>query len=843
MTERYQFHEKIGQGGLGEVYRATDLQLKREVAIKRLVPLTDEETAKSYGGVSSSNLLSEATTLSALQHPNIVTVYDVGMDSDGCFVVMELLRGENFEKTVERGALNENDFQRFVLQTMEGLVAAHHAGIVHRDLKPSNLMVNWLPSGKFQIKILDFGLAKFSNQPTVQTTDHGDGILGSIYFMAPEQFERVELDERTDLYSMGAIYHYCLTGKYPFNGSNGPEVMAAHLQSRVKPIGEIRTDLPDWMSDWIMWLINRNPKNRPQTSRQALDMFNKQLQANTISEDKALVSPSIVPQKKLAVNPSQGMASAPVISENSITQPSVPLEHSNVHLQGTENLERPDPDLEGDERKKLPVPLWVLITVPIFLIVLLFIVIERSGKKKILDQRNALILSLNEAEDPEGNRTIVQEFITFMKAQPDTEKGRNNLSAAITTLMRLRGDEVDSEIVSQLSALSGGEVRIKAGLIGVITDRGYADGVPVLMKQIEDENSDVSDAAIYAVGELGDESSLAALLSELETSAGKKGDALESSIVRISLKNPDIENRNKEIRRVLIEEGPIEEHRQRILRILGYLGGKSAWDDLKIILNGDDQEARKAVLQSLGSWPNGDPLETLNNLIKNENDNIIRAMALRAYTPLLSAPSYLSDEMKTEDIKELFEIDSSRSDKRNLIGVLALLATEEAQQFAESLADQSDSLVASYGDLASKRISENLSKVFTVKKDLNVLKSNEALIFGEGAFEVDATDGAVKGWSNPQYYLVWPINVPESGTYAISVNVATPSGGGGEFEVVLAGGRGVARTPKGDQFTDVQVGTFEIKDPGTYRVIISGINLDQKSGQLMYLRSVTLKGN
>ncbi|MBA73280.1 MAG: hypothetical protein CMO73_11455, partial [Verrucomicrobiales bacterium] len=165
------------------------------------------------------------------------------------------------------------------------------------------------------------------------------------------------------------------------------------------------------------------------------------------------------------------------------------------------------------------------------------------------------------------------------------------------------------------------------------------------------------------------------------------------------------------------------------------------------------------------------------------------------------------------------------------------------QQFAESLADQSDSLVASYGDLASKRISENLSKVFTVKKDLNVLKSNEALIFGEGAFEVDATDGAVKGWSNPQYYLVWPINVPESGTYAISVNVATPSGGGGEFEVVLAGGREVARTPKGDQFTDVQVGTFEIKDPGTYRVIISGINLDQKSGQLMYLRSVTLKGN
>ena len=258
-------------------------------------------------------------------------------------------------------------------------------------------------------------------------------------------------------------------------------------------------------------------------------------------------------------------------------------------------------------------------------------------------------------------------------------------------------------------------------------------------------------------------------------------------------------------------------------------------------MNGNDQEARKAVLQSLGSWPNGDPLETLNNLIKNEKDNIIKAMALRAYTPLLSAPSYVSDEKKTESIKELYEIGSSRNDKRNLIGVLALLATDEAQQFAETLAAKDDNLVASYGDLAYKRISENLSKVSTIKEDLNVLRSSKSLIFGEGAFEFDATDGAVKGWSNAQYYLVWPVNFPESGSYDISVNAAIPSGGGGEFEVVLAGGRGTARTAKNDGYADIPVGTFEVKDPGTYRVIISGITIDQKSGQLMNLRSVSLK--
>ena len=148
MSERYQIKEKIGQGGLGAVYRAVDSQLKREVALKRLLPPEDSESSQMSSD-ATEQLFKEATTLSALQHPNIVTVYDVGKDEQGAFVVMEFLKGETFDKTVERGALTEKDFHNVVLQTMEALSAAHHAGVVHRDLKPSNLMVNWLPSGKF----------------------------------------------------------------------------------------------------------------------------------------------------------------------------------------------------------------------------------------------------------------------------------------------------------------------------------------------------------------------------------------------------------------------------------------------------------------------------------------------------------------------------------------------------------------------------------------------------------------------------------------------------------------------------------------------------------------------
>ena len=147
MKGRYEIHERIGQGGLGAVYRATDKQLNREVAIKRLLPIENQD--KMYGGSSQNKLINEARTLSSLQHPNIVTVYDVGVDNEGAFVVMELIKGEAFDLTVERGALTKDDFNAFVAQTMEALLVAHDKGIIHRDLKPSNLMVSWLPTGKF----------------------------------------------------------------------------------------------------------------------------------------------------------------------------------------------------------------------------------------------------------------------------------------------------------------------------------------------------------------------------------------------------------------------------------------------------------------------------------------------------------------------------------------------------------------------------------------------------------------------------------------------------------------------------------------------------------------------
>ncbi len=267
--ERYEIREKLGQGGVGVVYKALDTQLNREVAIKRVLADGGYESQDE----ATTQLLKEATALSSVQHPHIVTVYDAGVDNDGPYVVMELIHGKTLDEMVERGTLTWDDLREIALQSQEALIAAQDLDLVHRDLKPSNLMVCWLPSGKFQVKIVDFGLAKFSATPSLQTIDHGDAVFGSIFFMAPEQFERIPLDKCTDMYALGCLFYFALTGVYPFNGETAAAVMASHLQHHVTPLHELRPDIPQWGADWIMWHIERNMDDRPADARTALERF------------------------------------------------------------------------------------------------------------------------------------------------------------------------------------------------------------------------------------------------------------------------------------------------------------------------------------------------------------------------------------------------------------------------------------------------------------------------------------------------------------------------------------------------------------------------------------------
>ena len=270
MEDRYEIRGKIGQGGLGAVYRGYDTRMNREVAIKR-ISVTQGNAALQEE--STRQLIKEAGALASLQHPHIVTVYDVGSDDDGPYVVMELISGETLDEIIERAPLTWQDFRELAIQTQEALIAAQELSLIHSDIKPSNLMLTWLPSGKFQIKIVDFGLATLTQSQSQETLDEIEAVFGSIYFMAPEQFERIPLDSRTDIYAMACVYYQALTRTYPFKGETAHDVMVAHLHHQVIPIQDVRADIPIWACDWIMWMLNRLPGDRPESAREALQVF------------------------------------------------------------------------------------------------------------------------------------------------------------------------------------------------------------------------------------------------------------------------------------------------------------------------------------------------------------------------------------------------------------------------------------------------------------------------------------------------------------------------------------------------------------------------------------------
>lgn len=254
---------------MSAVYRAYDTVMGREVALKRLLPIEETNLNETAG----ESLAREAAALARFSHANVVTVFAFEEDAEGPFVVMELVEGEDLHSIMKSGALSWEDFRDVAGQCLEPLVAAGELNLLHRDIKPGNIMLTVTASGRFLVKLLDFGLAKFSQQPSLQTLDQRGSFLGSIDFIAPEQLELRPLDQRTDLYSLGCVFYYMLVQESPFTGGNPAETSMNHIKHRCQHIGERRTDLPPLVADWLMRLISRDPEDRPRDARDALRQF------------------------------------------------------------------------------------------------------------------------------------------------------------------------------------------------------------------------------------------------------------------------------------------------------------------------------------------------------------------------------------------------------------------------------------------------------------------------------------------------------------------------------------------------------------------------------------------
>ncbi len=248
------FHilEKLGEGGMGVVYKAEDTHLKRTVALKFLPPeLTRDEEAKG-------RFIREAQAASALDHHNICNVHEIDVTPEGqIFIVMAHYEGETLKKRVERGPLPMDEAIELAIQAGSGLAKAHEAGMVHRDIKPANIMV----TGEGEAKILDFGLAKLARQSKltkVGTT------LGTFAYMSPEQTRGEEVDHRTDIWSLGVVLYEMITGQSPFKGEYENAVVYSILNTHQAPMAGLRTGVPTELERIVEKALAKNPAERYQ---------------------------------------------------------------------------------------------------------------------------------------------------------------------------------------------------------------------------------------------------------------------------------------------------------------------------------------------------------------------------------------------------------------------------------------------------------------------------------------------------------------------------------------------------------------------------------------------------
>jgi len=280
----YQLVEKIGAGCMGEVYRAQDRHLVRDVAIKVLRPgtITDESARKDFR--------KEALILSKLNHPNVATIHDFDTQQNVDFLVMEYIPGITLSDRVSKGPLQEKDILNLGVQLAEGLSAAHECGVIHRDLKPGNLRL----TGLERLKILDFGLAKLTlpvtNSTPTESLGEKNQIVGTLPYMSPEQLRSDQIDARTDIHAAGAVLYEMATGRRPFSEIESSQLIGAILHRPPSRPSLQNPDLSQELERIITKCLEKEPENRYQSAKElAVDL--RRLARDRYSAPLSLDSP------------------------------------------------------------------------------------------------------------------------------------------------------------------------------------------------------------------------------------------------------------------------------------------------------------------------------------------------------------------------------------------------------------------------------------------------------------------------------------------------------------------------------------------------------------------------
>ncbi len=251
---RYEITEVLGTGGKGLVFRGHDTAIERDVAIKVLT-----ETLSS-DEIERTRFLSGAKSAGKFNHANTVTIHEAAHEDSISYLVMEIVSGGSANDYLEsNGAYSIGDATRMAIEASKGLAAAHHEGLIHRDINPANLLL----TEDGTVKVSDFRLAKQTSSPSSQKLTLVGQVIGTPHYMSPEQCDANEVDERSDIYSLGATYYSLLTGKRPYEeAKNDFQVMLAHMQADPPNPTEVNPDVPDACAQVIEQAMATEPDER-----------------------------------------------------------------------------------------------------------------------------------------------------------------------------------------------------------------------------------------------------------------------------------------------------------------------------------------------------------------------------------------------------------------------------------------------------------------------------------------------------------------------------------------------------------------------------------------------------
>ncbi|MFC1628861.1 serine/threonine-protein kinase, partial [Gemmatimonadota bacterium] len=288
---QYQVIDKIGEGGMGAVYKAEDTTLHRLVALKTLAhSLSEDSEAKE-------RFVREAQAASALNHPNITTVFELVQDTedDTQLICMEYVEGKTIRDMVETGTVSVRKAIDIIMQAAEALEAAHNKGILHRDVKSANIMI----SMEGRVKVLDFGLAHLESRSQLTRTGT---TMGTLSYSSPEQISGRPVDARSEIFSLGVVFYELLTGKLPFPATNEAEIVFSIINNEPERLIQVRDDVPDLVEAVSKKMLEKDPELRYQSCGEVINDLRgiqKEMETSTVSLTGALESTQATKRKML----------------------------------------------------------------------------------------------------------------------------------------------------------------------------------------------------------------------------------------------------------------------------------------------------------------------------------------------------------------------------------------------------------------------------------------------------------------------------------------------------------------------------------------------------------------